>query len=276
MIEDFMKVLNVSGEPWLLIETQYATLWRIKHAPQDLVIKHFKPGVFKDDAPGLRYCAAKEETGCAAKILGLAEDLCVMEYLDGPTLGDLARAGNLLDGDRRLARIASDLMAAPCPPLDFPHVSSWYQDLYDLKFAPECPPELARDMRRARDLTKPMLSAANDLVVLHGDLHHDNVIITPNGAKAIDAKGVHAPRAFEASNALRNPVGLEDEIKEIDLLQRRIDLYADIIDCPASEIAGWAASRAALSIAWRAQGTLRTDPDSDILSGLMYIVDGKK
>ena len=272
MVEDFMKVLKINGTPTPLINTEFATLWRIARPGGDLVIKHFKPGVFKDEAPGLDYCRAKAATGHAISILEIAEDLCLMPYLDGPTLGNQARSGDLIAADRELAWIGKRLQAVDHDYLKLPHVADWYRDLFSLRYAPDCPADLNGNMHAAAETTKSLLAEISDPVALHGDLHHDNVIRTQMGTSAIDAKGVYAPPAFEASNALRNPEGLSEQFASIDLQRQRTQIYAEYLDRPPCEIAAWAATRCALSIAWCANGLQAGDSaDSQTLSILMYL-----
>lgn len=274
MIEYFMKALNIQGHAEPFKETEFATLWRVRSVDSLFIVKHFKPGVFKDEHYGLQYLQAKEPSQGVVTVREIKEDLCVMDYLQGPTLGEIARDGDLLGADHILAQLAKTLLDTDEPQINLPGFAEWHKDLFDLRFAPDCSESLKKDMQRAQHLAAMHLETCGPLVALHGDLHHDNVIQTMSGPKAIDAKGVMAPRAYEVSNALRNPEGLDHLLADHDLQTQRIALFADAIGCSEIEVATWGAIRAALSIAWRSQGILGTDPDAPILATLLEICRG--
>ncbi|MEQ6306776.1 aminoglycoside phosphotransferase family protein [Delftia acidovorans] len=53
---------------------------------------------------------------------------------------------------------------------------------------------------------RELLAAPRDVAVLHGDLHHGNVLdFGPLGWLAIDPKGLHGERGFDYANILSNP-----------------------------------------------------------------------
>jgi streptomycin 6-kinase len=88
-------------------------------------------------------------------------------------------------------------------------------------------------------------------VVLHGDLHHDNVLRTDDGWLAIDPKGVVGEPAYEPGALLRNPFpGLLDVPDPARLLRRRVDQLCEALDLDRARVRGWAYAQAALAAAW--------------------------
>jgi len=86
-------------------------------------------------------------------------------------------------------------------------------------------------------------------VVLHGDLHHDNVLDGDlRGWLAIDPKGLVGERGFEYANLFRNP----------DLgcalapgrMQRRIQIVAQEAGLDFRRLLDWVVAYAGLGAAW--------------------------
>ncbi|MDO8047658.1 3'-kinase [Janthinobacterium sp. SUN211] len=97
----------------------------------------------------------------------------------------------------------------------------------------------------ARDL----LAAPQDSVVLHGDLHHANVL--DGGARgwlAIDPKGYVGERGFDFANILCNP----DAVLATSpgRLERQVALIADAACLDPARLLAWGAAWAGLSAAW--------------------------
>jgi streptomycin 6-kinase len=84
-------------------------------------------------------------------------------------------------------------------------------------------------------------------VLVHGDLHHLNVLRAGEGWKAIDPKGVLAEPAYETGALLRNPLGAPLDRPR---LERRIALLAEALDLDAARIRAWARAQAVLAAVW--------------------------
>ena len=61
------------------------------------------------------------------------------------------------------------------------------------------------DARRARQIGESMFAAYPERVLLHGDLHHDNILLdAQSGYRAIDPKGIAGPPIFDIPRFLLN------------------------------------------------------------------------
>lgn len=75
---------------------------------------------------------------------------------------------------------------------------------------------------------------------LHGDLHHENILMHGDQWVVIDAKGVQGDPAYECAAFVRNPLGWIGEIEDLELLlKERIFLMAKELDLDPSRIWGW-------------------------------------
>ncbi len=97
------------------------------------------------------------------------------------------------------------------------------------------------------------LAASMDTpVLLHGDLHHANLLSAERAAwLAIDPKGVIGEPAYEVGAWLRNPMpemlGWSD-LRAISA--RRVDQFADLLGHHRSRVIGWGMAQAVLSGIW--------------------------
>ena len=87
--------------------------------------------------------------------------------------------------------------------------------------------------------------------LLHGDLHHDNVLFdVDRGWLAIDPKGVTGEIEYETGAALRNPYDQPALFNDPAVIARRIRIFAEELAADPHRIAGWAFAQAVLAVIW--------------------------
>lgn len=98
-------------------------------------------------------------------------------------------------------------------------------------------------------VARELLTAPQDIVVLHGDLHHENVL--DGGARgwlAIDPKGYVGERGFDFANVLCNPDAAMATAP--GRLERQVALIAHEAGLDRARLLAWVAAWAGLSAAW--------------------------
>ena len=73
--------------------------------------------------------------------------------------------------------------------------------------------DVREKMQRAYQIGKEMFEKYPERVLLHGDLHHDNILLGRRGYCMIDPKGVIAPEIFDIPRFLLNEFGYVSEEK---------------------------------------------------------------
>ena len=81
-----------------------------------------------------------------------------------------------------------------------PHIKDW---LTALDKNPGIPTDYLHKAKKLRD---ELLKTTASHVLLHGDLHHDNILKNVNGWIVIDPKGVIGEPAYEVAAFIRNPI----------------------------------------------------------------------
>jgi streptomycin 6-kinase len=107
----------------------------------------------------------------------------------------------------------------------------------------------ARLVEEAETRFRELLSSAEASVLLHGDLHHFNILAGRRSPwLAIDPKGVSGEPAFEVGALLRNP---EPRLYTDAAVQsRRVDVLHEELGIEKDRILGWGMAQAVLAAWW--------------------------
>jgi len=112
---------------------------------------------------------------------------------------------------------------------------------------------------KARKLRDELLATSYKLEVLHGDLHHDNILNNDFNWKVIDPKGVMGDHIYDIATFICNPmeelIALEDPIQ---IIKNRIIFFAKEFCIPAQRIHDWCFVCSILSWAWAIEDGLDT------------------
>lgn len=104
---------------------------------------------------------------------------------------------------------------------------------------------------RAEGLFAELISSQAETFLLHGDLHHGNVLSAGRRPwLAIDPKGVVGERAYETAALLHNPVELLREPEPRKILARRMDLLSERLDLDRERVHRWGLAQAVLAAYW--------------------------
>lgn len=186
----------------------------------------------------------------AARIYAGSDGPLLIEWLDGPSLGDRARDGDIAGADLILTEVAAGLRGRiGAPWADLPTLDTWCHALLTFDLRP-LEPNVALWFEAAARLCEDLLATAPPPVPLHGDLHHDNVIVTKRGPLAFDPKGLSGDPAYELANAFRNPKGVTTPLTDAGRIDALAQAAAAAMEVPVSRVIGWAAVKSALSLTW--------------------------
>jgi streptomycin 6-kinase len=95
------------------------------------------------------------------------------------------------------------------------------------------------------------LLKTEDVVLLHGDLHHDNILSASRQPYlAIDPKGLIGPRGYDVGPFLMNPYGVSKKPAFKKQLEHRLDIFSAHLNLPRQELAAWGFVHCVLSVCW--------------------------
>ncbi len=169
----------------------------------------------------------------------------LMERAEGPrSLADMARHGQD-DEATRILCAATDRLHRP-PGKALPKLTT-LQDWFE----PLAPTAAQRGglLAQAHATARELLQAPRDVVMLHGDIHHGNIL--DDGARgwlAIDPKGLLGERAFDYANILRDPD--EEVAKRPGRFARQVTVIAQAARIDRKRLLQWVLAFTGLSAAW--------------------------
>ena len=181
----------------------------------------------------------------------------VLDVDDGAVLLERVQPGTSLvtvvdggDDDRATAILAS-VIARMKPALltEVPTAREWgaafgHTDMRDIGVAVDV-------VERAQQVYGTLCDSQQNPRLLHGDLHHENVLLDAEGGwLAIDPKGLAAELEFEVGAALRNPLQRPDVFTNPETIARRVDRFARELHLDESRILAWAFAQSVLAVIW--------------------------
>ncbi|HEY8617569.1 aminoglycoside phosphotransferase family protein [Phenylobacterium sp.] len=117
---------------------------------------------------------------------------------------------------------------------------------------------------RGHQLAQALLAEPQDVRLLHGDMHHGNVLdFGAAGWLAIDPKGVTGERAYDYANIFRNP----DMATPLSpgRLERQLELVCRLAALEPRRMLQWVCAHAVLSLAWCLEDNLYPDRSIDFI-----------
>lgn len=129
----------------------------------------------------------------------------------------------------------------------FPTIKKWLNVLDKACFS--IPPEY---LTKARKMKEQLLQTAKTSVLLHGDLHHNNIISNADDWLVIDPKGVIGEPAYEVAAFIRNPIAKSSLLSK-KIIINRIKQFSSLLELDENRIASWCFVQAVLGWVWSLQ-----------------------
>lgn len=204
-----------------------------------------------------------------ARLLESAPELGAMlieRLVPGQNLADL-------EDDDEATRIAALLMreslSFPAPDNTngiFPTLEKWSRGFQRLRkaFGGDTGPFPAPMVEKAERLFADLDASAAPPVLLHGDLHHWNILSAQRQPwLALDPKGVIGEPAFEPAQIFLNRWPENQGRAAIrKQAERRLSIFTEILGMDPQRIMGWTFAKAVLSAWWTYEDHHRVETDS--------------
>ncbi|WP_216633879.1 aminoglycoside phosphotransferase family protein [Paenibacillus alvei] len=166
------------------------------------------------------------------------------DYDKGVILLERLQPGTTLRDEHSLQRrldvfcsLYSNLHIAAVEAEKFPTYIGWVERITDYMSQRHDCPELTSHMQRAKEICLSIASNYSQNLLLHGDLHHDNMLLGSNGEYLmIDPKGVIGDPVFDIPRFILNEFDesiTEDLYEKIDeiigILTKKLSIPNDVI-----------------------------------------------
>jgi len=239
--------LTPDGEPF---ETHSSWFCFVRRDHDRALLKAFKPG--SDEAPSARYLAVHRGSGTVRVLESDAAAILVERVFPGTRLTRLPADGR---DDAACHIICDTIEKLQSSAVE---ISGWPghdQHLAAFQRYPISPltPEI---VARAESLFRELDASQSGRVLLHGDLHHENILFDEaRGWLAIDPKGEIGEIAYELAAPLRNPLDDPDQFMSPSQMDRRVSIYCERLKLDRKRVLGWCFVRTASAALWYAGRT---------------------
>ena len=246
----------------------YERRWGITIGPPfNLSFNYVAPAVRADGTEVVvKVCSLTDEFPQQPEALRLVDGHGMVRLLEIDTTEEIMLLERLLPGTM-LKEVEDDEMTTSCAasvmqkiwrpvPENHPFktIQDWGKGFERLRqsYAGGTGPFPEALVERAETLYRELSASMAEPVLLHGDLHHENILSAQREPwLAIDPKGVVGEAVYETGSWLRNPMPqLLDLPYPGQILARRIDQFSEQLGFERARIRDWALAQAMLSAWW--------------------------
>ena len=190
--------------------------------------------------------------GAAAVLAHDAEAVLLERAQGASSLSEMARAGRDDEASRIICSVVAALHAPrPTPRPELCPLKTWFQELDAARSHGGI---FAVAMTELDDL----LANPRENGVLHGDVHHDNILdFGTKGWLAIDPKSLVGERSYDYANLFRNPGG--DVAMQPGRFERQVELVAACASLERTRLLRWILCVMGLSAAWHLNDSERPE-----------------
>lgn len=237
--------------------------WRVRVERVDETESSVLVFGYRDDLPVVvKVVKEPREEWRAGEVLEAFEGrgvVRVYDHVDGAMLLERPMPGSTLEGlalegrDDEATHVIARTIASMSPRATkhpVPTVEEWgraferYERSGDARV-----PGLLRSV--AHRLFRELCRSQGATRLLHGDLHHANVVLhADRGWLAIDPKGVVGEIEYEVGAALRNPYDSLARFADPSIVRRRVDCFAGELGVDGRRLLGWAFAQSVLAAIW--------------------------
>ena len=262
--QNIIKIYGAKGKEWLdslpEITSKIATEHNLSGlTPVNNMTFNYVASGYQNDKPiilkiGMNGKALTKEASClktfekhaVAEVIADDTNMIIMQRaVPGSTLKDHF-PDNDIDATKILCEKLKELHKASIPEShNFFSLSELFKTL-DQKL--DIPDEILSKAKRLRD---DLLKSTTKEVLLHGDLHHDNILKNGDNWLVIDPKGFIGDPAFEPAAYLCNPIPeLLQENQPHKIIEKRINICSAELDIDSQRIADWLYAKSVLCWSW--------------------------
>jgi streptomycin 6-kinase len=244
-INQYLKDCPLSDDH-LLAETNTSHVYKVRFNESFAVLKILKDLGAIDERNGASALIHFNGNG-AIRIFQHNNRALLLEYADGLSLKSLVQEEK---DDQATAIIAETLnqlhqQKSQISIDTFTPLKKWFRSLFARAQASDDPFFI-----HAASIAETLLDYPLDVCVLHGDIHHENIINSPRGWLAIDPKGLYGERTYDAANTLLNPSGMDDLVVNEGRLLKNAEILSKSLGVDMQRLLEFAYAYSALSASW--------------------------
>jgi streptomycin 6-kinase len=204
-----------------------------------------KVAISPEERAGAALMVWWEGVGAARVLAHEGAAILLERAVGGCSLLDLATSGRDDEASRIACAVAARLHGPrDSPPPELVPLDAWFAELWPVGA------RYGGILGACADAARTLLAAPREIGVLHGDIHHGNVLDfgPERGWLAIDPKGLWGERTYDFANLLCNPE--LPMTRDPARLARQATIIAEAANLDRGRLLLWALAYAGLAAAW--------------------------
>lgn len=228
-------------------ETHSSHLYFARQNKNSVVLKIFKE--HSDEKQSANILMQYNGNG-AVKVLKSSDQTVLLERITpGRTLAELVLNKRDDTATEIFCQVATKLHSAEIDASNFSPISSLL-DTFNRYLKSDDATLSKKLVSHAESVFQELVDSQTSQVLLHGDLHHDNILQDDtNGWVAIDPKGYVGEREAEVSCFLKNPRD-NRYYANADIINSRIEIISNTLNLDPGRILLWTYSMYVMSMIW--------------------------
>jgi len=246
--EEFLKQWGLSFVR-SITQTPTSDLYLVARGDESFVLKILSDMGVEDEKGSAPALALYDGKGAVRLIEHEARAL-LLEYADGDDLTMMAAQGKDDEASFIIADVLNELHQAPVANIsqDIVTLQERMRSLF-VKAEADAKKQVPSLYIDAGLIAAELLAEGSEACLLHGDMHHGNVLNSKRGWLAIDPKGIVGDRAFDVANVLCNPQRVEI-VLNAGRLERQTHILAERMGLDVQRILMHTYVYACLSALW--------------------------
>lgn len=235
------------SEPMQIAQTFTGNLYKVDSSYGKAVLKIFTEVGMKDEIGGTDFLKNTQGKG-SVRSFESDERAQLLEFLPGPNLYEFSINGEEEKATDFFIKIIKNVSSAE---IKYSDGLLPVEKLFDAFERVNYPKHLEILLTGGKELANQLTSTQTKKVLLHGDLHHENVMKAKNDDfVCFDPKGMVGDPSYELGTTLKNPWDYPEISQNIDLYRERVEKFSVELDLPKERIIGFSFVHLCLSVLW--------------------------
>ena len=244
-LKEFLQKWNLSNAV-PLAETETSTLFEVSSSFGPAVLKVLNEMGKKHEAVGAEFLKACDGKG-AAKLYAYDEGAHLIERLYGENLYQFSKVAKEEEASRHFVSIIKKIHKVSPEGVNIKPL----EHLFDAFKRVTIPEALKETIEQGSYVAQELLNSQAESVLLHGDLHHENILQRDSGEfVCFDSQACVGDPAYELGTTLKNPWDYQEISHDQEQFKARAKFFSRELNLPYERVVGFAFVHVCLSMCW--------------------------
>lgn len=247
-LDHYCRIWGLTQPHKLVADRPTSQVYRVAFQGLPAVLKLLTPVGREDERHGAAALSYWSGRG-AARLYRADDGAQLLEFVDGMDCVALVQQGRDDVASAVIGAAMARIHDAPTgpPPPGLTPLEQRFSELFDVSARPAVDPIF----QRAAETARALLDAPLNTAVLHGDLHHENILrSSERGWLVIDPKGLLGETTYDGAMAILNPQGHDALTEAPERIAGIARILAGALNMPVRRLLRFTFAHACLAAAW--------------------------